>query len=325
MIQSQGRTDRRSMLLSGGAGIVAARLVGPAGAQPQPAQQPRPPAIADLARRTVERRAAEAAIWALPIVNFDAMLQAFLRDAKGGVNQLAYWSRPADWRNQTLTPNTDALYIMPFMNLKEAVPMVLEIPPADDGSIVGTIMTAWQEPLEDVGPAGMDKGRGGKYLILPPDHTGPVPDGFLPLRSNTLQAFALLRSIPRGGDEAGIARAVTYLKRIALYPLSAAASPRTRFVDAAGTLFDATIPYDPRFFEALHRIVQLEPWLERDRAMINTLASLGIRKGQPFAPDEATRAACTAGLADARAFLSLAWVSSCRLTAAAGVMARAGR
>ena len=40
----------------------------------------------------------------------------------------------------------------------------LEIPPADDGVINGTIMDVWQTPLEDVGPAGVDKGKGGKCL-----------------------------------------------------------------------------------------------------------------------------------------------------------------
>ena len=53
--------------------------------------------------------------------------------------------------------------------------MVLEIPPADGGSITGTIMDAWQAALEDVGPAGVDKGKGGKYLILPPDYKGKAP------------------------------------------------------------------------------------------------------------------------------------------------------
>lgn len=40
--------------------------------------------------------------------------------------------------------------------------MVLEIPPADGGSITGAIMDAWQAALEDVGPAGVDQGKGGK-------------------------------------------------------------------------------------------------------------------------------------------------------------------
>jgi hypothetical protein len=66
-----------------------------------------------------------------------------------------------NWKNQTLTPNPDTLCFMPFFSTKDAGPLVLEIPPADEGSITGTIMNCWQEALEDVGPAGMDKGKGG--------------------------------------------------------------------------------------------------------------------------------------------------------------------
>ncbi len=44
--------------------------------------------------------------------------------------------------------------------------MVLEIPPVDgESSITGSVNEAWQTAIEDVGPAGVDKGKGGKYLI----------------------------------------------------------------------------------------------------------------------------------------------------------------
>src|SRR5262249_10790891 len=153
---------------------------------------------------------------------------------------------------------------------------VLEIPPADDGSITGTVMDCWQAALEDVGPAGLDRGKGARYVILAPGHAGPIPDGFIPLPSDTFQGYALLRSIPRGGGAAEHARAVAYLKRVKLYPLSHAASPPpTTFVDASGVLFDATIPYDASFFASLHRMVQREPWLERDAVMLDLLHSIG--------------------------------------------------
>ena len=113
----------------------------------------------DLQRRALERRAVEAVLWGMPAVNFDLMLQAFL-NAKGAANQVAYWSRPVDWKNQTLTPNPDTIYLMPFYDTKGG-PVVLEIPAADEGSITGSIDDAWQNALEDVGPAGLDEGRGG--------------------------------------------------------------------------------------------------------------------------------------------------------------------
>jgi hypothetical protein len=107
----------------------------------------------DLARRAIERRAVEAVIWGMPAVNFDLMLQAMIASAKGKPNQIVYWSRLPDWKNQTLTPNPDVIYLMPFFNTKDAGPMALEIPPADEGVINGTVMDVWQVPLEDVGPA----------------------------------------------------------------------------------------------------------------------------------------------------------------------------
>jgi hypothetical protein len=258
----------------------------------------------DLARRALERRAVEAVIWGIPVVNFDAMLQAAARTGAGD-NHVVFWSRPCDWRNQTLTPNTDALYSMAFFNTKDAGPMVLEIPPAGDGAIVGTVMDCWQAALEDVGPAGADRGQGGRYLVLPPGHAQPVPDGYIPLRSNNYRGYALLRSIPKGSEGADTAAAAAYARRIQLYPLSAAgAAPRTARVDVTGALFEALIPYDQRFFESLNRMVQDEPWLERDRAMIDALTTIGIEKGRAFAPDADTADTLIYAAGEAHAWLS---------------------
>jgi len=120
-----------------------------------------------LERQGIERRAIEAVNWGMPAVNYDLMRQAMCRDARGEMNQIVYWSRLFDWKNQMLTPNPDVIYAMPFFDLSEVGPMVIEIPPAgEDGSITGTIMDCWQAPLEDVGPAGKDAGAGGKYVVL---------------------------------------------------------------------------------------------------------------------------------------------------------------
>ena len=256
-----------------------------------------------LAARTVQRRAIEAVNWGMPAVNFELMYQALARN-KGGFNQIAYWSRLPDWKIQTLTPNPDAIYLTPFINTKDVGPVVLEIPPADDGSITGTVMDAWQCALEDVGPAGVDKGKGGKYVILPPGYTDPVPNGYIALPSDTYQGYALLRSIPKSGSEADVAKAVAYGKRIKLYPLSESAKQlATVFIDAVDVVYDSTIPYDLRFFESLDRIVQAEPWLERDKAMIDQLASIGIEKGKRFNPDAGARNVLDDAAREAHAWL----------------------
>jgi hypothetical protein len=108
--------------------------------------------------------------------------------------------------------------------------------------------------------------------------------------SETYQSYALLRSNLKSSSDADIAKAVAYGKRIKVYPLSQAARPPdTQFTDAIDVVFDATIPYDMRFFQSLDRMVQAEPWLQRDRAMIDPLKSIGIEKGKPFNPDAATQ------------------------------------
>jgi hypothetical protein len=258
---------------------------------------------ADNSRRSIERRAVEAVIWGMPAVNYDLMYQEMLK-LGGNPNQIVYWSRLPDWKNQTLTPNPDVIYLMPFFNTNDAGPMVLEIPPADDGVINGTIMDAWQVPLEDVGPAGVDKGKGGKYLILPPGHQGAAPDGYIALPSSNYQGYALLRSILRSGSDADVAKAVDYAKRIKLYPLSQAANPpATTFVDAINSVYDSTIPYDLRFFQSLDRIVQTEPWLPRDKLMIDMLKSIGIEKGKPFSPDAKSQDILNSAAREAHALL----------------------
>jgi hypothetical protein len=256
----------------------------------------------ELTRRAIERRAVEAVIWGMPAVNTDLMYQATLK-LGGGSNQIVYWSRLLDWRNQTLTPNPDVIYLMAFFNTKDG-PIVIEIPPADGGVINGSIMDPWQAALEDVGPAGADKGAGGKYLILPPGYNERPPEGYIVLPSANYQGYALLRSILKSGSAADVEAAVAYGKRIKLYPLSQAANPpETVFLDAAGAAYDSTIPYDLRFFQSLDRFVQSEPWQERDKAMIDQLKTIGIEKGKLFHPDKATQGLLNAAAGEAHAWL----------------------
>src|SRR6202012_2765987 len=107
----------------------------------------------------------------------------------------------------------DTIYLSPFFNTKEVGPMVLEIPPSEEGaSITGSIDDGWQTALEDVGPAGVDKGKGGKYLILPPDYKEKVPGGYIALPCEIYRSYAILRSNLASGNDADVAKAVSYGK-----------------------------------------------------------------------------------------------------------------
>jgi hypothetical protein len=258
----------------------------------------------DLARRLIEHRAFQAVIWGMPVVNYDLMLQEMLNKTSGKVNQVVYWGRPLDSKNQTLTPNPDALYFIAFFNTKDG-PVVLDLPPGDaNGSFNGNIVTTWQMPLEDAGLLGYDKGAGGKYLLLPPNYAGKTPKGYVALQSDTFGGYALIRSNLNSHSEADVAKSIAYGKKVKVYSLAEAASPpATIFTDAKDVVFDSTIRYDASFFEHLNRIIQSEPWLQRDRAMIDQLKILGIEKGRQFNPDDATKALLASAAREAGAWL----------------------
>lgn len=262
---------------------------------------------AELIERSIHRRAVEAVIWGIPAVNYERMLQATI-DNGGKLNQVVYWSKPVNSKNQTLTPNPDTIYLNPFYDTSKG-PVVVEIPPADaDHVIVGSFDVAWQNALADVGPTGEDKGKGGKYLILPPGYTKKAPEGYIVLRSETYRGFVILRSNFKSRSEADIKSAVGHGKRVKVYPLDGDPDS-TVFVDAYDKPFDATIPYDATFFELLDRFVQAEPWLDRDRAMIDSLKTLGIEKGKPFKPDENTKRILAEAAREAHEVIALKYES----------------
>ena len=259
---------------------------------------------AQIEQRLAESRAMQAVIWGMPAVNTLLMYDQMVK-AGGKTGEVIYWGKPLDWHNQTLTPNPDTIYFMGFYDTKADGPMVVEVPPAgDDGSLNGNFVTLWQTSLEDAGLLGVDKGTGVKFVITPPGYDAKVPDGFEQLASDTFTGYFLVRSSLTSHVDADVEKSIAYGKRVKFYPLALLGTPpATVFKDVKDADFDSTIKYDPGFFELLDRIVQNEPWLDRDRVMIDVLRSIGIEKGRPFAPDNSTRKALEAGIADARAWL----------------------
>jgi hypothetical protein len=236
----------------------------------------------DVLRRGQHRHAVETAIWGMPAVNFELMREVM---TSGKTNEFVYWSHLLDWRNQTLTPNPDLIYYMAFFDTHDG-PVVVEIPAESDGQALnGSICSLWQVPLEDVGHFGVDEGRGAKYLILPPDWEEAIPDGYVALPCETYRSYALLRSVLAEHSQEALDKGLELCRRIRVYPLADAENPpETRARDLQGDVIDTTIPYDVRYFELLHRVIQDEPLLARDRPFAEMLASIGIRKGQPFIP-----------------------------------------
>lgn len=255
----------------------------------------------DARARGQQRHAVEAAIWGMAAVNYELMREVL---AGGASNEFVYWSQLLDWRNQTLTPNPDLIYYMAFFDTHEG-PVVFDIPGEHDGQALnGSICNLWQVPLEDVGHFGVDKGQGGKYLVLPPGWDQPSPDGYTVLANETFQGYALLRSVLDEGTQEALDKGLELCRRIRVYPLSEADNPpETKARDLHGSVVDTTIPYDLRFYELLHRVVQNEPLLARDRPFAEMLGSIGIRKGEPFNPSSADAAMLQRAVAEAHEWL----------------------
>ncbi len=250
---------------------------------------------AELTKRTLERRAVDAAIWGMPIVSFDVMRQGFFRDARARYGDIMYWSRFSTWKNQTTTPDTSARYVIFFTNTKDG-PVVVEVPPVGDTALSGTLLDAWQVPLVDVGNTGEDLGNGGKYLLLPPRYKGKAPLGYIAVPSNTYNGMVVLRVISKTEQADDVRETIAYVKQLKTYPLAAANSPpEQHYIDMADTLWDGVVRFDGRFYTSLARMVNEELAPARDLEMLGLLRPLGIEKGKRFRPDAATRARIETG------------------------------
>jgi hypothetical protein len=254
----------------------------------------------ELDRRTI---AVEAAIWGMPIVNFDVMRQAYFRDANAKYGDIIFWSKPGSWKLQCLTPNTSVRYAFSFINTSQEGPVVVDLPATGDASLMGTIVDAWQVPVTDVGLAGEDQGKGGKYLLLPPGYEGKAPSGYFVIPMKTYNGFVGLRLIVKSEDEDSVSKALQYLKQIRLYPLSKAASPpQPRFVDMVNTVWDTVPRFDETFYTSLSRMVSEEPVEPRDSSIMGMVRTVGIEKGKEFRPDAATQIGLKAAAQEAHAW-----------------------
>lgn len=241
---------------------------------------------ASLADRMTYHRAIDAAVWAMPLMNFK-----FYRDSLAengvGLNDVGYNSKVQDWRFQTATPNNTTPYIHCYWNLKNG-PVVFEMPASEYGvGIFGTIMDAWQRPLEDVGAKGRDKGLGAKYLLVPPGYDGELLPNALVYEQETYNGWTALRPIlPGGATKENLAKATALTKKIRIYPLSNADNPpEMKFVDVYGKMLEMTPKLDGNIYRHIHDMIQEEVVLDRDLAMMGLLARIGIKKNEPYKPD----------------------------------------
>jgi len=204
-----------------------------------------------------------------------------------------------DAKSLFLTANTQTATLWGVFSLKDG-PMVMEVPPG----VLGLADDAWMTYIVDMGVVGPDRGQGGKYLFLPPGYEGDVPEGYFVARSKTYEVGYGLRGFTVKGDTGPAVAA--FKSHFHVYPLAQAADPpETKIIMVSGRYFNTIQPDTYQFYEYINGLIQAEPNEAADPEILGLLASIGIVKGKPFAPDERMKGilteAAAVGSATARA------------------------
>ncbi len=194
-------------------------------------------------------------------------------------HEIGIFEQLMDARSLWLTPNSTTLYTVSHVDLSKG-PIVAEIPPG----VLGLLNDAFFRYVADFGVAGPDKGKGGRYLLLPPDYEGEVPEGYFVVQSKTYHNWYLVRAIPKNGDLEAAANGVK--KGARLYPLSQVDDPPKQvFHNLSGVKYNTIHANTFEFYEELHAVIEREPADAFDPELLGIFAAIGIKKGEPFKPD----------------------------------------
>jgi hypothetical protein len=212
-------------------------------------------------------------------------------------NQVVILDQLMDSKPFFLTGNSSTVYCIAFLDLKKDGPTVLEIP---EGSGPGTVNDAFFRYVIDLGPPGPDRGKGGKYLILPPEYEGDAPEGYFTAKSTSYVNWIALRGFTVDGKPDASTR--MFKKGLKIYPLAKAANPPAmEFISGSSKVFNTIHANDFGFFEELHTVIDREPIEMLDPELRGLFASIGIQKDKPFAPDARMKKLLTEAVAVANA------------------------
>ena len=177
-----------------------------------------------------------------------------------------------------------------FVNTARTGPVAVDFPAG--GATQGGFWDFRGRPIGAVGPAGPDRGRGGRYLVLGPGQAPPEGLGWDYLvRSSTFNLALTFRILtPDPGERERI------VNTCRIYPARQAAAPRpTRVIRPEGRSWSGTPPTGMAFWRRLNTVLQIEPVGPEELSLMALLKPLGLDKGRPFEPDAAQTRALEAG------------------------------
>ncbi|HET7545738.1 MAG TPA: DUF1214 domain-containing protein, partial [Polyangiaceae bacterium] len=136
--------------------------------------------------------------------------------------------------------------------------------------------------LGDIGLPGPDRGKGGKYLIIPEGYTGKVDaKRYFVFKSPTNGVMIFLRGFFKSVDD--LSPGVKSIESIKIYPLQGD-KQEMKFAHVSDVPASALFAHDASYYEMLDRLIQSEQLDQIDPYMHGVLAALGIEKGSAFTP-----------------------------------------
>ncbi len=224
-------------------------------------------------------RGMTAFLHAIPAASVLAMREG-LKEAGVMPHDIGIFEDLMDARSLFLSANSTTIYVTTMFDLRDG-PVVMEAP----AGVLGPIDDAYFRFVTDVGMTGPDKGKGGKYLLVPPGYEGELPDsGYFVVRSRTYSNWLLMRAFVKDGDRQATVRAVKSVMRV--YPWSRRDNPpEQKFVNLSGKRFNTIHANDFGIYEELNTVIQEEPADAFNPELVGLFAAIGIKKGKPFKPD----------------------------------------
>ena len=245
---------------------------------------PSPQAATDLREALVLSRAVDVYLAQMPAVSWYRVWKGIAETDSAIPNQMVIWENLMDSQTLLLTGNCETVYGLVSFDLKRDGPTVAELP----AMMLGGFGDLWQRSIAEVGPTGIDKGKGGKVLLLPPNYSEPVPDGYLVIRSRSYRVVLGVRGFLVDGRTD---QAVALMKSTKVYPLrDAARPPAMHFVNGSHREIDTVFADNYQFFEDLAAVIASEPEDAISAPERFALAAIGIEKFKPFKPFAEQRA-----------------------------------
>ena len=253
---------------------------------------------ADLARRTIERRAVEAAIWGMPAVSM-AGVRKSLAGIGADYNQVVYFSKPLEARHEFLTANNQTPYVMSVLDLHAGRSFSMSRLPATRSHCSAAPSTVGRCRSSMSGRAARTRARAANTSSFRPALYGSPPGG--------LHRHSIADVLRARGPAADHHRTRHACRRRGLQPdakglpACRASNPQTKYVDAYPQPWKTLPVYDLTYFRDLAAVVADEPAQEKDAVMLGHLGEHRHRERQAVQSDRRAGRAFERAVQDAYA------------------------